>query len=57
MRSPSPTPVPIAARARELGATFLVTPHVRRVVADYAASHNLGLLMGALTPTEIRRRA
>lgn len=43
----------IAERAKALGATFLVTPNVRPPVARYAQAHNLGLLMGALTPTEI----
>jgi 2-dehydro-3-deoxyphosphogluconate aldolase / (4S)-4-hydroxy-2-oxoglutarate aldolase len=47
------TSVALAERARALGATFLVTPHLRSEVARYAHDHDLGLLMGALTPTEI----
>lgn len=43
----------LAREARDAGATFLVTPHVVPEVAAFAREHRLGLLMGALTPTEI----
>lgn len=43
----------IAASAREAGASFLVTPGVHPEVITYANEHALGLLCGALTPTEI----
>lgn len=42
-----------AAHAQAAGASFLVTPHVMPDVARYAQENGLGLLMGALTPTEI----
>lgn len=43
----------LAAQAQAAGAAFLVTPHVVPDVAHHAHEHGLGLLMGALTPTEI----
>lgn len=43
----------LAAQAQAAGASFLVTPHVVPDVAGYAREYGLGLLMGALTPTEI----
>jgi 2-dehydro-3-deoxyphosphogluconate aldolase/(4S)-4-hydroxy-2-oxoglutarate aldolase len=42
-----------AEAARAAGARYLVTPHVAPEVFAYAARHDLGLLAGALTPTEI----
>ncbi len=42
-----------AEAARAAGARYLVTPHVAPSVFAYAAHHDLGLLAGALTPTEI----
>lgn len=42
-----------AEAARAAGARYLVTPHVAPDVFAYAARHDLGLLAGALTPTEI----
>lgn len=43
----------LAMRAQAAGADFLVTPHVLPEVAEVARERGLGLLMGALTPTEI----
>ena len=43
----------LAAAAHRAGAGFLVTPHVAPSVIAYALDHDLGLLTGALTPTEI----
>lgn len=43
----------LAAQAQAAGASFLVTPHVVPDVAHAARQRDLGLLMGALTPTEI----
>lgn len=43
----------LAAAAQAAGATFLVTPHVVPEVAEAARGRGLGLLMGALTPSEI----
>lgn len=43
----------LAAAAGEHGAGFLVTPHVVPAVIRYAAEHNLGMLCGAMTPTDI----
>ncbi|ACO47617.1 bifunctional 4-hydroxy-2-oxoglutarate aldolase/2-dehydro-3-deoxy-phosphogluconate aldolase [Deinococcus deserti] len=43
----------LAAHAQDAGADFLVTPHVVPEVAAAAHERGLGLLMGALTPTEI----
>lgn len=42
-----------AEAAHAAGARYLVTPHVAPEVFAYAARHDLGLLAGALTPTEI----
>lgn len=42
-----------ARAARQAGATFLLTPHLVPVVNAYAAEHGLGLICGAMTPTEI----
>lgn len=43
----------LAAQAQDAGASFLVTPHVAPEVAQAAHERRLGLLMGALTPSEI----
>ncbi|GMA15160.1 bifunctional 4-hydroxy-2-oxoglutarate aldolase/2-dehydro-3-deoxy-phosphogluconate aldolase (plasmid) [Deinococcus metallilatus] len=43
----------LARQAQGAGATFLVTPHLVPDVNAYAREHGLGLLSGALTPTEI----
>jgi 2-dehydro-3-deoxyphosphogluconate aldolase / (4S)-4-hydroxy-2-oxoglutarate aldolase len=43
----------LAVAAREGGASFLVTPGVQPDVIAFANEHALGLLCGALTPTEI----
>ena len=43
----------LAERAHEAGASFFVTPHISAPVNKYAAEHDLGLVCGALTPTEI----
>ncbi len=43
----------LARQAMEAGATFLVTPHLIPDVNDFARERGLGLLAGALTPTEI----
>jgi 2-dehydro-3-deoxyphosphogluconate aldolase/(4S)-4-hydroxy-2-oxoglutarate aldolase len=42
-----------AEAAIEAGAQFLVTPAVREGVAKAAAHHNIPVIMGALTPTEV----
>jgi len=47
------TSAELAAAAHENGAGFLVTPHVAPDVIAYAVGRDLGLLTGALTPTEI----
>lgn len=47
------TSAELAAGAHAAGASFLVTPHVAADVVAYALAHDLGLLTGALTPTEI----
>jgi 2-dehydro-3-deoxyphosphogluconate aldolase / (4S)-4-hydroxy-2-oxoglutarate aldolase len=47
------TSADLAAAAVEAGAGFLVTPHVAPDVIAYAGDHDLGILTGALTPTEI----
>jgi 2-dehydro-3-deoxyphosphogluconate aldolase/(4S)-4-hydroxy-2-oxoglutarate aldolase len=47
------TSADLAAAAVDAGAGFLVTPHVAPDVITYALDHDLGLLTGALTPTEI----
>lgn len=43
----------LAESATSAGATFLVTPHVARPVLTYAHDHGLGVLAGALSPTDI----
>lgn len=43
----------LAEAAQTAGATFLVTPHVAAPVLAYAREHDLGVLAGALTPTDI----
>lgn len=43
----------LAVAAAEQGATFLVTPHVSEPVIGHAVENDLGLLCGAMTPTEI----
>lgn len=43
----------MAERALAAGAEFLVTPHVALDVIDFALANDLGILCGALTPTEI----
>lgn len=43
----------MAERALAAGAEFLVTPHVALDVIAFALQHDLGILCGALTPTEI----
>ncbi|MBX3143429.1 MAG: bifunctional 4-hydroxy-2-oxoglutarate aldolase/2-dehydro-3-deoxy-phosphogluconate aldolase [Trueperaceae bacterium] len=43
----------MAARALDAGAEFLVTPHVALDAIEFALAHDLGILCGALTPTEI----
>jgi 2-dehydro-3-deoxyphosphogluconate aldolase / (4S)-4-hydroxy-2-oxoglutarate aldolase len=43
----------LAESAASAGATFLVTPHVARPVLSYAREHGLGILAGALSPTDI----
>jgi len=43
----------LAESAHAAGATFLVTPHMALPTIAYAREHDLGLLAGALTPTEI----
>ena len=43
----------LARQAQEAGATFLVTPHLVPDVNAFARAQGLGLLAGALTPTEI----
>lgn len=42
-----------AEAARQAGATFLLTPHLVPEVNVYAAERGLGLISGAMTPTEI----
>ena len=44
-----------ARAAHEAGAGYLITPHVQEEVAAYAREHGLGLMLGAMTPTEIER--
>ncbi|MBA2667450.1 MAG: bifunctional 4-hydroxy-2-oxoglutarate aldolase/2-dehydro-3-deoxy-phosphogluconate aldolase [Trueperaceae bacterium] len=43
----------LAEAAHATGATFLVTPHVALPTIAYAREHDLGMLAGALTPTDI----
>ncbi|GAA4006632.1 bifunctional 4-hydroxy-2-oxoglutarate aldolase/2-dehydro-3-deoxy-phosphogluconate aldolase [Deinococcus rubellus] len=42
-----------AEAARQAGATFILTPHLIPRVNAYTAEHGLGLISGAMTPTEI----
>ncbi|OLV18855.1 bifunctional 4-hydroxy-2-oxoglutarate aldolase/2-dehydro-3-deoxy-phosphogluconate aldolase [Deinococcus marmoris] len=42
-----------AEAARQAGAGFVLTPHLVPQVNAYAAEHGLGLISGAMTPTEI----
>ena len=42
-----------AEAARRAGASFVLTPHLVPQVNAYAAEHHLGLISGAMTPTEI----
>jgi len=42
-----------AEAARRAGAGFILTPHLVPQVNAYAAEHGLGLISGAMTPTEI----
>ena len=42
-----------AEAAIDAGARFLVTPAVREAVAGVAAAHNVPVIMGAYTPTEV----
>ncbi len=44
---------PLAERAVASGARYLVTPSAERAVIDVAAEHDLPVIAGALTPTEI----
>lgn len=48
------TTVERAERAAAAGATFLLTPHLVPGVNAYARTHRLGLISGAMTPTEIQ---
>lgn len=43
----------LADQATKAGAQFFVTPGVQKEVASYAHQHNLPILMGALTPSEV----
>jgi len=45
----------LANEAQVAGASYLITPHVQEAVAAFATEHKLGLILGALTPTEIVR--
>ncbi|MFC4455454.1 bifunctional 4-hydroxy-2-oxoglutarate aldolase/2-dehydro-3-deoxy-phosphogluconate aldolase [Deinococcus sonorensis] len=45
----------LAAQAQAAGARFLLTPHVVPEVNAYAVQHGLGLISGAMTPTEIQQ--
>lgn len=47
------TTVALARAAHDAGASFFVTPHVAEAVNAYASKAKLGLVSGALTPTEI----
>ncbi len=42
-----------AKRAIDAGAMFLVTPNADRKVIEFAASRNIPIVAGALTPTEV----
>lgn len=43
----------IARQAISAGAQFLVTPNTNKGVVELAHEHNIPVLMGALTPTEV----
>src|SRR5690554_4378442 len=43
----------LSAAARDSGAGFLVTPHASPTVIRFAAEHDLGMICGAMTPTDI----
>lgn len=43
-----------ARAARAAGARFLLTPHLVPEVNAYARNHGLGLISGAMTPTEVQ---
>jgi 2-dehydro-3-deoxyphosphogluconate aldolase/(4S)-4-hydroxy-2-oxoglutarate aldolase len=45
----------MAKEAGAAGAEFIVSPNVDEEVIEFAASNNLGIFPGALTPTEIVR--
>lgn len=47
------TTVKAAQDAHAAGATYFVTPHVVPQVIEYANAHELPVICGALTPTEI----
>lgn len=49
------TTVERARQALDEGAEFIVTPNVEESVIEFAADHDLGLLCGAMTPTEVAR--
>lgn len=42
-----------SAAARDSGAGFLVTPHTSPAVIHFAADHDMGMICGAMTPTDI----
>ncbi|MGV8073443.1 MAG: bifunctional 4-hydroxy-2-oxoglutarate aldolase/2-dehydro-3-deoxy-phosphogluconate aldolase [Syntrophobacteraceae bacterium] len=42
-----------ARKAVDAGAMFLVTPNVDEAVVEYAASRNIPVIVGAMTPTEV----
>ncbi|WP_425145160.1 bifunctional 4-hydroxy-2-oxoglutarate aldolase/2-dehydro-3-deoxy-phosphogluconate aldolase [Deinococcus sp.] len=43
-----------ATAARQAGARFVLTPHLVPEVNAYAVSHGLGLISGAMTPSEVQ---
>ncbi len=47
------TTLKVAQDAHAAGATYFVTPHVVPQVVEYANAHELPVICGALTPTEI----
>ncbi|MCU4675623.1 bifunctional 4-hydroxy-2-oxoglutarate aldolase/2-dehydro-3-deoxy-phosphogluconate aldolase [Catenovulum sp. 2E275] len=47
------TTVEIAEQAKAAGAQFLVTPNTCKQVGAFANEHNLPVLMGAFTPTDV----
>lgn len=49
------TSAPLARTALDHGAEFFVTPHVAEPVLDHARSHDIAVVCGATTPTEIAR--